>query len=117
MNTCPSVAPEDLERPCKQLGVSIDVSRLFVCPEQLKDLLLKEQLVEIKPESETIPENEPPTVGIINDMLKASSTIIAGLVEGAGTITAAERPEKLTLFKNWAHLQRPLKQLRRSSAL
>ena len=91
MNTCPSSAPEDLERPCKQLGVSIDVSRLFVCPEQLKDLLLKEQLVEIKPESETIPENEPPTVGIINDMLQASSTIAAGLVEGAGTITAARQ--------------------------
>ena len=91
VNTCPSSAPEDLERPCKQLGISIDVSRLFVCPERLKDLLLKEQLVEIKPGPETSPENQPPTVGIINDMLQASSTIAAGLVEGAGAITAARQ--------------------------
>jgi len=91
MNTCPSSAPEDLERPCKQLGVSIDVSRLFVCPEQLKDLLLKKQIVQIKPGSQTTPENEPPTYGIIGDMLQASSTIAAGLVEGAGSITAARQ--------------------------
>ena len=34
MNTCPSSASKDLEQPCKQLWVSIDVSRLFVCPEK-----------------------------------------------------------------------------------
>lgn len=90
-NTCPSSAPEDLERPCKQFGVSIDVSRLFVCPEQLKDLLVKEKLVEIKPGSETIPENELPTYDITDDMLQASSAIAAGLVEGAGAITAARQ--------------------------
>ena len=89
MNTCPSLAPEDLVRPCKQLGVLSDVSRLFVCPDQLKDLLLKKELVQIKPGSQTTSENEPPTYGILGDMLQASSTIAAGLVEGAGSITAA----------------------------
>ena len=91
MNACPSTAPEDLERPCKQLGVLIDVSRLFVCPEQLKDLLLKKEIVQIIPGSETTAENEPPTFGILGDMLQASSTIAAGLVNGAGTITAARQ--------------------------
>lgn len=91
MNACPSSAPEGLERPCKQLGVLIDVSRLFVCPEQLKDLLLKEELIQIKPESGTTAENEPPTYGILSDMLQASSTIAAGLVDGAGKITEARQ--------------------------
>ena len=91
MNTCPSSAPEDLERPCKELGVSIDVSKLFVCPEQLRDLLLKKELVQVKPGSQTTPENEPPTYDITDDMLQASSAIATGLVEGAGTITAARQ--------------------------
>ena len=91
MNTCPSSAPEDLVRPCKQLGVSIDVSRLFVCPEQLKDLLLKTEIVQIRPGSQTNAKNKPPTYDITDDMLQASSTIAAGLVEGAGTITAARQ--------------------------
>ena len=91
MNTCPSSAPEDLERPCKELGVSIDVSRLFVCPEQLKKLLLKKELVQIKPGSQTTAENEPPTYDITDDMLQASATIAAGVVEGAGTVAAARQ--------------------------
>ena len=91
MSTCPSSSPEDLERPCKQLGVSIDVSKLFVCPERLKDLLLKEKVVQIKPGSQTATDNEPPIYGITGDMLQASSAIAAGVVEGAGTITAARQ--------------------------
>ena len=83
MNTCPSLAPGDLERPCKQLGVLIDVSRLFVCPEQLKDLLLKKEIVQVIPGSEATAENEPPTFGILGDMLQASSTIATGLVNGS----------------------------------
>ena len=39
--------------------------------------------------------------------------LVASLQQGKNT----ERPGKLTLFKNWAHLQRRLKQLHRSSAL
>ena len=90
-NTCPLSAPEELERPCKQFGHSIDVSKLFVCPEQLKDLLVKKKLVQINPESETTPEGEPPTYDITDDMLQASAAIAAGVVEGAGTITEARQ--------------------------
>lgn len=90
-STCPATSPEELERPCKQFGVSIDVSRIFVCPERLKDLLLKEKIVHVKPGSEQTPEGEPPTYDITNDMLQASSAIAAGLVEGAGTITEARQ--------------------------
>lgn len=91
MNTCPSSAPEDLERPCKQLGVSIDVSKLFVCPERLKDLLLKKKLIRIRPESQATTENEPPIYDITEDMLQASAEILAGVVAGAGTVTAARQ--------------------------
>ncbi|XP_022796361.1 uncharacterized protein LOC111334804 [Stylophora pistillata] len=91
MNTsCQTEAPEDLERPCKQLDDSIDVSRLFVCPEQLKALLLKKKLVHIKPGSETTLGNVgPPTYDNTDDMQEASSAIAAGVVGGAGAITEA----------------------------
>ena len=43
----PHSSPEELERLCKTFGDSIDVSKLFVCPEQLKDLLLKKKVIKI----------------------------------------------------------------------
>ena len=89
--TCPTPSPDAvLERPCKQFGVSIDVSRLFVCPERLKDLLLKQKIVTATPGSQAT-DGEPPTYDITNDMLQASSAIAAGLTEGTGTITEARQ--------------------------
>ena len=89
--TCPTPSPDAvLERPCKQFGVSIDVSRLFVCPERLKDLLLKQKIVTATPGSQPT-DGEPPTYDITNDMLQASSAIAAGLTEGTGTITEARQ--------------------------
>ena len=89
--TCPNLSPDAvLERPCKQFGVSINVSELFVCPERLKDLLLKQNIVTATPGSQPT-DGEPPTYDITNDMLQASSAIAAGLTEGAGTITEARQ--------------------------
>ena len=89
--TCPNRSSDAvLERPCKQFGVSIDVSKLFVCPERLKDLLLKQEIVTATPGSQPT-DGEPPTYDITNDMLQASSAIAAGLTEGTGTITEARQ--------------------------
>ena len=89
--TFPTPSPDAvLERPCKQFGVSIDVSKLFVCPERLKDLLLKQKTVTATPGSQPT-DGEPPTYDITNDMLQASSAIAAGLTEGTGSITEARQ--------------------------
>ena len=87
--TCPTPSPV-LERPCKQFGASIDVSKLFVCPERLKDLLLKQNLVTATPGSQPT-DGEPPKYSTINDMLQATFAIGAGVTEGAGTITEARK--------------------------
>jgi len=90
MKTCPFSTLIELERPCKQFGDSINVSRLFVCPERLKDLLLKKEIVRRKTGSTgSKSDPKPPTYDIVGDMLQASSTIAAGLTEGFGTITEA----------------------------
>ena len=92
--TCPTQSPDAvLERPCKQFGASIDVSKLFVCPNRLEDLLLKQKIVTATPGSQPT-DGEPPTYDIKNDMLQASSAIVAGLIEGAGTITEARKKYK-----------------------
>ena len=89
--TCPTPSPDAvLERPCKQFGVSIDVSKLFVCPERLKDLLLKQKIITATAGSQAT-DGEPPAYDITNDMLQASSAILAGLTEGAATITEARQ--------------------------
>lgn len=102
---CPPSSPEELERPCKQLGVPIDVSRLFVCPERLKDLFFENNLFKITNGSKPTPEGKPPTYDITDDMLQASSAIAAGLVEGAGTITEARQKYREAIRAN------PLKKL------
>ena len=68
--TCPTPSPDAvLERPCKQFGVSIDVSKLFVCPERLKDLLLRQKIVTATPGSQAT-DGEPPTYDITNECSK-----------------------------------------------
>lgn len=102
--TCPTPSPPDVvpERPCKEFRDSIDVSKLFVCPERLKDLLLEDKLVTIRPESEET-VGEPPVYDITNDMLQASSAIAAGLTEGAGTITEAWQKYRAAKTANPLH--------------
>ena len=90
-DTCSSSSPEELERPCKQFGDPIDISKLYVCPERLKELLLEKNVIRRKNRSESTRKVQPPTYDITDDMLQASSAIAAGLTEGAGTITNARQ--------------------------
>ena len=80
-----------LERPCKRLGKAIDVSRIFVCPERLKDLLVKKGLATMVTPGTGTTGGAPPTYDIINDMMQASSAIAEGITTGTGTIVEARQ--------------------------
>ena len=66
------------------------MSSLFISPQRLKDLLLKESLIARNPTTE--PERgEPPIYDVTCDMAKASLTIATGISEYGVVITQARQ--------------------------
>ena len=91
LTACPKDTSDDVpDRPCKQLGNPINMSSLFICPQRLKEILLKESLIASNPTTEP-KRGEPPIYDITNDMAQASLAIATGISEYGDVITQARR--------------------------
>ena len=89
--SCPTNTDGDVpDRPCKPLGSPIVMSRLFICPQRIKALLLKKSLITATPTKQP-KRGETPVYDITGDMAEASLAIATGIVEFGGAITEARQ--------------------------